>query len=430
MVRRPARRERAPLRHPRRGRRADWFQVAPLVESGLHCGVLAEHCGDGLGGVAPLVESGLHCGDQLGDSWELALRVAPLVESGLHCGLTIALAVALLAGRPARRERAPLRPRPGGLLGVPPLESPRSSRAGSIAAHRWTTSSPASPGSPRSSRAGSIAAPCTGLGIWRSSGRPARRERAPLRHLLRRVGGLRRGHVAPLVESGLHCGLALEVSATTGNAGRPARRERAPLRPVLGTPQVRAAASRPARRERAPLRLLPQRHARPGPGVAPLVESGLHCGGYQESGGALLTASPRSSRAGSIAALRRAPGRRRSYRVAPLVESGLHCGGKDAGTAEAAGMSPRSSRAGSIAAARTPAPPRRPACRPARRERAPLRRQGRRHRRGGPLVAPLVESGLHCGGAAAQPAGLRQPVSPRSSRAGSIAATLRKSRNC
>src|SRR6266540_24005 len=85
--------------------------VAPLVESGLHCGGtdiarswLARR-------VAPLVESGLHCGAALAEPHYRVELVAPLVESGLHCGCA-----------------PPYRTRRGG------SPSPRSSRAGSIAA--------------------------------------------------------------------------------------------------------------------------------------------------------------------------------------------------------------------------------------------------------------------------------------------------------
>src|SRR6266508_3144062 len=86
------------------------LDVAPLVESGLHCGGFRHARASGASRVAPLVESGLHCGPRAGERSGEASWVAPLVESGLHCGDAV-LAVGLVvgAGRPARRERAPLR---------------------------------------------------------------------------------------------------------------------------------------------------------------------------------------------------------------------------------------------------------------------------------------------------------------------------------
>src|SRR6266508_1677343 len=132
--------------------------------------------------------------------------------------------------------------------------------------------------------------------------------------------------------------------------------------------------------------------------VAPLVESGLHCGLDPTI---ILTnagvSSPRSSRAGSIAARpgwtgwtsgvtsprsSRAGSIAASYcskvdgpppPVAPLVESGLHCGTQTSVVNDDVGLSPRSSRAGSIAATTPPEHRRVFHRRPARRERAPLR---------------------------------------------------------
>src|SRR6266545_2750521 len=139
--------------------RAD--QVAPLVESGLHCGAFHEDEHDYHDLVAPLVESGLHCGEGLACGRCGPMGVAPLVESGLHCGCLVTLSV----------------------RNIGKDQSPRSSRAGSIAA-------------------------CVVRSLVEAMSAP----------------------VAPLVESGLHCG-----------------------GPICG-------------------------QARTTPLVAPLVESGLHCG--------------------------------------------------------------------------------------------------------------------------------------------------------
>src|SRR6266508_2181391 len=87
--------------------------VAPLVESGLHCGPATGRRVGEHRGVAPLVESGLHCGTTSAHGLTVTTSVAPLVESGLHCGFMIQL--------PSWAARV----------------SPRSSRAGSIAATRW-----------------------------------------------------------------------------------------------------------------------------------------------------------------------------------------------------------------------------------------------------------------------------------------------------
>src|SRR6266545_2582319 len=109
--------------------------------------------------------------------------------------------------------------------------------------------------------------------------------------------------------------------------------------------------------------------------VAPLVESGLHCGPASPTRVLIpLAASPRSSRAGSIAAGQPPRLPRRGWRVAPLVESGLHCGDAVLAVGLVVG-----------------------AGRPARRERAPLRRLAERPTADAVTVAPLVESGLHCG---------------------------------
>ncbi len=133
--------------------------VAPLIASGLHCGVikalLTQVSGGspahreraplrladlrlerGQGGVAPLIASGLHCGTHSRASWGPGGIVAPLIASGLHCG------------------------------------------------HDWSQND-----------------------AWYAAGRPAHRERAPLRHLRRYRNVLPFVGVAPLIASGLHCGL-------------------------------------------------------------------------------------------------------------------------------------------------------------------------------------------------------------------------------
>src|SRR6266542_599728 len=134
--------------------------------------------------------------------------------------------------------------------------------------------------------------------------------------------------VAPLVESGLHCGRVRGIKALTMRSRRPARRERAPLR-LQRRPRRDLLDARSPRSSRAGS-IAASRWARadhPGPAVAPLVESGLHCGGTQTEP---------------------------HYRVelvAPLVESGLHCGcAPPYRTRRGGSPSPRSSRAGSIAA--------------------------------------------------------------------------------
>src|SRR6266542_612667 len=132
--------------------------------------------------VAPLVESGLHCGPLVMDGVENVHLVAPLVESGLHCGRVRPGRWEVHAGRPTRRERAPLRRRGAAGAGCRRNASPRSSRAGSIAARLLGMTADEFAASPRSSRAGSIAASTPS-----EKGPP----RCP---------------VAPLVESGLHCG--------------------------------------------------------------------------------------------------------------------------------------------------------------------------------------------------------------------------------
>ncbi len=182
--RRPARRERAPLRLQRRPRRDLLDARSPRSSRAGSIAASrwarADHPGPA---VAPLVESGLHCGGtDIARSW-LARRVAPLVESGLHCGHRGGSHVVRAAGRrPARRERAPLRPSLGGVAPILPVLSPRSSRAGSIAAPPWPNPTTGSNWSPRSSRAGSIAAAHRRTGpVEVVARRPARRERAPLR---------------------------------------------------------------------------------------------------------------------------------------------------------------------------------------------------------------------------------------------------------
>src|SRR6266508_2661511 len=282
-------------------------------------------------------------------------EVAPLVESGLHCGDWY------------------------------PCPSSRLAK------------------SPRSSRAGSIAAVPILYTKTRRNGRPARRERAPLRPGLADPGTHPVGRVAPLVESGLHCG---PTTATTGSfmwscrparreraplrrygaalvhppaRRRPARRERAPLRRIPPRTSVVVGARRPARRERAPLRRLAERPTADAVTVAPLVESGLHCGIFVRTG-------PVQSRSCRPARRERAPLRRDEVgrgRLVPLRRPARreraplrhHCG---------------------VRAQR-----RRGARRPARRERAPVRRLAER-----PTADAVTGS-------------------PRSSRAGSIAARRR-----
>src|SRR6266508_1228641 len=542
--------------------------VAALVESGLHCGPATGRRVGEHRGVAPLVESGLHCGTTSAHGLTVTTSVAPLVESGLHCGFNIQLpswaarvsprssragSIAAtrwcrpdgaLRGRPARRERAPLRPSPPGCWPGSGRRSPRSSRAGSIAAtgtrvlqaglpsrparreraplrlcpyciqklegtvaplvESGLHCGPASPtrvliplaASPRSSRAGSIAAgqpprlprrgwrvaplvesglhcgpttATTGSFMW--SCRPARRERAPLRrygaalvHPPARRRPARRER-APLRRIPPRTSVRCEPR-------RPARRERAPLRPPGGRKIRRSVMGRPARRERAPLRRLAERPTADAVTVAPLVESGLHCGIFVRTG-------PVQSRSCRPARRERAPLRRDEVgrgRLVPLRRPARreraplrhHCGVRaqrrrgarrparrerapvrrlaERPTADAVTGSPRSSRAGSIAArrrlrwssCRCPSPRSSragsiAASRAARRSRSP--------RRVAPLVesglhcgrvirglvafnlfvAPLVESGLHCGLSLDSESWLIAK-SPRSSRAGSIAA--------
>src|SRR6266498_1786803 len=60
--------------------------------------------------VAPLIASGLHCGFDVGGELDDLFGVAPLIASGLHCGIRSGRGVQRPeAGRPAHRERAPLR---------------------------------------------------------------------------------------------------------------------------------------------------------------------------------------------------------------------------------------------------------------------------------------------------------------------------------
>ncbi len=254
---RPAHRERAPLRLVHCGQLFVRTRVAPLIASGLHCGLHSGRPHGTIKAVAPLIASGLHCGtvdyqanvngalvsprSSRAGSIAATSRainvnqyglVAPLIASGLHCGSFVDL--------------------PAGGLST----SPRSSRAGSIAARQSGT------------RARDRL----------HAGRPAHRERAPLRPLLL-LGALRDPGVAPLIASGLHCGAATSTMARGVTPCRPAHRERAPLRHRPRRPYDRR------RRE-----------------------------------------SPRSSRAGSIAATCTATTRTAGQRVAPLIASGLHCG--------------------------------------------------------------------------------------------------------
>src|SRR5207248_1934947 len=110
--------------------------------------------------------------------------------------------------------------------------------------------------------------------------------------------------VVPLVQSGLRCG-PLRGSAPTSIDchSRPARTERAPLRHVLPARRPHAPTGRPARTEGAPLRQVnPVRKPWGQLAVVPLVQSGLRCG---VKGPWILGAyggSSRSYRAGSVAA--------------------------------------------------------------------------------------------------------------------------------
>src|SRR6266545_3319514 len=312
--------------------------------------------------------------------------VAPLVESGLHCG-------------PASPTR----------VLIPLAASPRSSRAGSIAAGQ----------PPRLPRRGWRVAPLVesglhcgdavlAVGLVVGAGRPARRERAPLRRLAERPTA-DAVTVAPLVESGLHCGIFVRTGPVQSRSCRPARRERAPLRRdevgrdrlvLLRRParreraplrhrcgvraQRRRGARRPARRERAPLRRLAERPTADAVTGSPRSSrAGSIAARRRLRWSSCRCPSPRSSRAGSIAASRAARRSRSPRRVAPLVESGLHCGRVIRGLVAfnlfvaplvESGLhcglsldseswliakSPRSSRAGSIAAEQPPRPPRR-----------------------------------------------------------------------
>src|SRR6266511_3918352 len=204
--------------------------------------------------VAPLIASGLHCGHSSTANVN-ASAVAPLIASGLHCGVHPAgqLKVGDL-GRPAHRERAPLR--------------------------RWLRADEEQV----------------------RPGRPAHRERAPLRHELRRWRTWCAVMVAPLIASGLHCGTRSYPASTTA----------LPVAPLIASGL-----------HCGDLDLSHTGH--PGP-VAPLIASGLHCG------------------------TRPVPADALTRLVAPLIASGLHCGPEVVLVCETGGRSPRSSRAGSIAA--------------------------------------------------------------------------------
>src|SRR6266498_153908 len=61
-TRRPAHRERAPLRRVAGVRLDEVVAVAPLIASGLHCGSTGRSAPARGARVAPLIASGLHCG--------------------------------------------------------------------------------------------------------------------------------------------------------------------------------------------------------------------------------------------------------------------------------------------------------------------------------------------------------------------------------
>src|SRR6266511_1163862 len=300
--RRPAHRERAPLRPYHAGPSGALDRVAPLIASGLHCGsqTMAGQIVDWR--VAPLIASGLHCGHAGQLAGGEPVPVAPLIASGLHCGPQgWSLPASGPLGRPAHRERAPLRRVDlGDLCGVFLVVAPLIA-SGLHCGHSSTANVNAS-----------AVAPLIASGLHCGTrSYPASTTALPVAPLIAsglHCGDLDLSHtghpgpVAPLIASGLHCGCAVPITSMTRKTSRPAHRERAPLRPQSDAGAVTLRDSRPAHRERAPLRLGDRVAVLAALQVAPLIASGLHCGPEVvlvcETGGR----SPRSSRAGSIAA--------------------------------------------------------------------------------------------------------------------------------
>src|SRR6266540_4966551 len=156
--------------------------------------------------------------------------------------------------------------------------------------------------------------------------------------------------VAPLVESGLHCGLSRQSGQTSSPTVAPLVESGLHCGPRWDGSHLHRRRGRPARRERAPLRQECGQLQQQRVEVAPLVESGLHCG---------VCACPRL---------------RSTRSVAPLVESGLHCG-STAGAVKLGEIEVAPLVESGLHCGPWPGPR---AC-------------------GSVPVAPLVESGLHCG---------------------------------
>ena len=279
---------------------------------------------------------------------------------------------------PAPQGRAPLRLAEPVKASTEVVRSSRSSGAGSIAASSPLPSSPPRTRSSRSSGAGSIAAEMPGWSVAgvalssRSSG--AGSIAALSRSSFTRLGDC----VIPLLRGGLHCGTAWVAAART--------------------------------------RVF---H------VIPLLRGGLHCGGPRSVHPNALSASSRSSGAGSIAARRpgaardpaggghpapqgRAPLRPRHpdrlrcrfLRVIPLLRGGLHCGDTLGATVVGTIVSVIPLLRGGLhcGGARSPRIPPVARCHPAPQGRAPLRHhQHRADRRRVLQVIPLFRGGLHRG---------------------------------
>jgi len=219
--------------------------VVPVVTTGLHCGRRGRRrARAGRAGSSPSSRRGSIAARPNGAPTSHARSVVPVVTTGLHCGSSPSRA------RPLDRSLVVPVVTTGLHCGIA-----TSGKAGD----------PLSRSSP-SSRRGSIA----GVGVARDG------DAVQL--------------VVPVVTTGLHCGVLGDRPTVLPKPGSsPSSRRGSIAAGPTGSGLRRAGPGRPRRHDGAPLRPVDGVESRPGPGVVPVVTTGLHCGRQSVSRSPTLT---------------------------------------------------------------------------------------------------------------------------------------------